>query len=389
VAVAEARTDDRQGRSRSSLAPTGWRASWRGLTTVLGFAFRADPGLFISLFGVELAFGGMALLATYAIKLLTDAALAGSPDGLLVAVGAIAGGRTVQQLCGHQYVNMSIKLEERAQLLLDRRMMALVGGAAGLEHFERPEYMDELTLLRDSRRQLGQVPNAIVLNLRVLIQLVGGSILLASLHPLLLLLPVCGVPSLLLGRRATTNERLVQEADTERRRTLRQLFERATSAPAGKELRLFGLADELIGRHHRISGEILHDVARAQWQGAALRLAGTVCFTVGFTGAVALVLWRAINGLATAGDVALAVTLARQMNDGVADAVNRAGYAQRVLEAARRYLWLAAFGAAEERRPVGPGPVPVPAALTHGITLENVCFQYPGTEAATCRVVQS
>jgi hypothetical protein len=48
------------------------------------------------------------------------------------------------------------------------------------------------------------------------------------------------------GRRATPIAQRAQEANTERTRTIRQLFDRATEADAGKELRLFGLAGELI-----------------------------------------------------------------------------------------------------------------------------------------------
>src|SRR5919108_6012851 len=119
------------GKPQASLSPTGWRATWRGFTTTMGFAFRADPALFAFLFTVELVGGLLGLFATYSLKLLTDAALAGSAGGVVFAVGGLAAARAVQSLCGHQYVNSSIKVEEKAQVLLDQHLMALTGGVPG------------------------------------------------------------------------------------------------------------------------------------------------------------------------------------------------------------------------------------------------------------------
>ncbi len=372
---------------RPSLAPTGRAASWRGFRTTMGFAFRADPRLVITQFGLETLNSVLVVFVAYAVKLLVNAALARSVGGALFAAGAIAASDAVQRLSGQQLLTSSIKLQEKTALLLDQRLMALTGAAPGLEHHERPDYVDELTLLRDDRRYLGQVAYAAALNLRVAIQLIGQAVLLASLHPLLLLLPLSGLPSLLLSRRGRDLLVRFQEANTERARTIRHLFECATNADAGKEVRAFGLAAELIGRHRRLSEGEIRDRDRAEWQGVALDAVGQVCFAAGYVGAIALVLWRALRGQATAGDVALIAILAGQVNANVAQALQQSLFLQSPLRLTRRYLWLADYGEAALARARGPSPAPTPDRLEHGITLRDISFRYPGTEADVLRDV--
>lgn len=363
------------------MAPGGWRALLRGFVTTMAFSWRADPLMFSVLLTAEVLRAVVELLAAYAFKLLTDGAANGDTTGALVAVGLIAGGRAITGLLGRLYVNHSIKLEEKAQALIDQRVMVLVGALPGIEHHERPDYVRELALLRDNRYLLGQMANATVLNVRFVIPLVGGTLLLASLDPVLLLLPLFGLPSLLLGNKANRSFERMDEANAERIRTLSHIFERSTRAESGKELRLFGLGNELVSRHRSLSAELMRQVDRAVWQELVLRQIGSFVFASGYVAAVALVLWRAFEGQATAGDVVLAATLASQMNGSVSMAVNYGNYLHRALQATARFLWLRDY-AAEVSRRYGPAQIePVPTRLARGITLENVSFTYPGTDA--------
>ncbi|HEY7293906.1 MAG TPA: ABC transporter ATP-binding protein [Dehalococcoidia bacterium] len=353
----------------------------RGFWTALGVSFQADPTLFVVVFGLETAIAVMGLLGTYAVKGLTNAALAGSIRGVLVAAGGIALAGLVQRFGTQLSLNATAKVQEKAQLLLDQHLMALAGGVPGIEHHERPDYADQMALLRNERRALGQVSLAAVWNVKVAVQFVGQAVLLATLHPLLLLLPLCGVPSLLVGTRVTALVQRFHEANTERTRTIGHLFGCATSAAAGKELRVFGLAGELIARHRRLSNAGLRDQDRVEWQAVALGAAGDLCFAAGYVAAIAFVLWRAFRGLATAGDVALAATLAAQVNGNVAEAVGRVRFTQGVLRAAKRYQWLAGYGeeaVRQIRETRETQPAPVPEHLTSGISLKDITFRYPG-----------
>jgi ATP-binding cassette, subfamily B, bacterial len=351
------------------------RVAARGFWSALALSFRADPPLFVGIFALETAIAVTALLGTYAVKGLTDSALAGSVGGVVVASGAIALAGVAQRFGTQVNLVWDAKVQEKAQVLLDEHLMALVGGVPGIEHHERPDYADELALLRDARRDLAQTSLAAQWNLKVAVQLVGQAVLLTTLHPLLLLLPLCGAPSLLLGARANAILQRFHEANVQRARTIDHLFACATSATAGKELRVFGLAGELLARHRRLSREAVRGQDRAEWQALALGAAGDLCFAGGYVAAIGFVLWRAFRGLAGPGDVALAVTLAAQVNGNVAEAVSRVRFTQGVLRAARRYRWLADYGAAAQRRAREGVDAPVPDRLTHGLTFEGVTFR--------------
>jgi ATP-binding cassette subfamily B protein len=142
-----------------------------------------------------------------------------------------------------------------------------------------------------------------------------------------------------------------------------------------------------MARHGRLSRAALRDQDRAEWQGVALGVSGDLCFAAGYVAAIGLVLWRALGGLATAGDVALAVAVAAQVNGSVADAVHRGRFTQEVLRLARRYLWLADYGEAALRRAGELPRAPVPSRLERGITFEGVTFSYPGTHGEVLRDV--
>jgi len=369
----------------AGLSPASSRAPWRGFWTALALSFRAAPTLFVGIFALETVGSVLGLLGTYAVKALTDSVLAGSMGGVLFAAGGITLAGVVQRFGTQLSLVGMLRVEEKAQLLLDAQLMALTGGMPGLEHHERPDYAGELALLRNARRDLGNVPLAAVWNLKVVVQFVGQAALLTSLHPVLLLLPLCGVPSLLLATRANALLQRFQEANAERARTIGHLFDCATSATAGKELRVFGLAGELISRHQRLSRNTLRDHDRADWQVVALGAAGDLCFAAGYIAAIGFVVWRAFHGLATAGDVALAAALGAQVNGNVAEAARRARFTQSVLRAVRRYLWLSDYGEAALRRVREVRSAPVPGHLTGGITLESVTFAYPGTYAPILR----
>ncbi len=364
--------------NRTRLSPRGWRASLRGILTTLGFGLRADPTLFVFLFSVDTISALLGLVATYATKLLVDAATTGDTSNVLLAAAAIHGALAIQGLCGHQYVNTTVKLEEKTQLLLDQRLMAVVGGVPGIEHLERPEYVDELALLRDSRQLLGQVANALVLNLRITIQLIGGTLLLASLHPVLSLLPIFAVPSLIVGRRTADRIGRVQQSNVGRDRIVRALFECATKARSGKELRLFGLTGELIERSRCLSTQSTHEYDRAEGLAVRLGLLGAFSFAAGQIGAVGIVLARAFAGQATPGDVVLALTLTSQVNTQLAAAVRMANYLHRAAAATTRYLWLDDYATAAIAGLGTHGPPP--ERLKHGLTLREVSFSYPGTD---------
>src|SRR5438067_8652373 len=69
--------------------------------------------------------------------------------------------------------------------------------------------------------------------------------LLASIHPALILLAVFALPTVLTSSWRPVVERAAQERGAVHQRLARHLFDTATTAPAGKEVRLTGIGDRL------------------------------------------------------------------------------------------------------------------------------------------------
>jgi ATP-binding cassette subfamily B protein len=375
--------------ARLAGASTGWRALWRGFRTLMVLGLEASPPLFVYVFAVETANSVLGLLSTYTIKFVVDAAVAADPRGVLLAAGAVTATRAAQLWCGHQYVNATTAVQERLGLLIDQKVLAITGGAPGLEHEERPDYADQVALINRDRWLIGGLANSILLNLRNVLQVGGSALILGQLHPLLALLPLFGLPLFLASKRANELRERLKERLAEQDRMARHLFERATAIDAGKELRVFGLAGELIRRHRALAEDALRQGRRVEWQGAALNVAGDVCFAAGYVAALALVLWRAVNGLVSVGEVVLATMLAAQLNWHVAAAVRMATYFLGALRATSRYLWLVEYEHETRSRWASPAPAPVPARLVEGITLDAVSFRYPGTEQEILRGVSA
>jgi ATP-binding cassette subfamily B protein len=353
------------------------RANLRSFRVLMGMSFGAAPWratLFL-LSGVVMALlgPGYALSA----KLMVDAVQSGSLDRAYVAAAILAGLCALGMINTLYYVDLLFTVAEKTGLAIDRRLMRLMAGISGIEHHERPEYIDRLDLLREERARLAWMTNALAGMVRVAVQLVAGGILLARISPVLLLLPLAGVVSFVLGRRAQELEFRSIEQTLQAERLRRHLFEVATNAAAGKEIRVFGLSRWLIDRHHAASGEVNTQRDRASRAGALLQAVDGLVSGAAYIGAIGLVLMRAVDGSATAGDVVLTVGLAASMNALVTIAVMYGTSFLRVLQTAQRFLWLDDYAARMTVR--WATPAAVPERLHDGIELRDVVFRYPDT----------
>src|SRR5205823_14564038 len=93
-------------------------------------------------------------------------------------------------------------------------------------------------------------------------QVVSVFALLASVHPLLLLLPLSGIPAVwatLAGQRAVV---ALRESQAERTRRIRHLQKLTTDVASAKEIRIYGLSDALIQRRREVFDELEHAQVR-------------------------------------------------------------------------------------------------------------------------------
>lgn len=351
----------------------------------MAFGLRAAPWQAVVFLVSAFIMSLEGLVVPVGLKLLADAAVALDLRAGLVAAFIIAATAGLAVVNLQFYVTLIFTVVERAGALIDKRLMELTTGIAGLEHHERPAYLDEMAILRERRGSLAWMTNAAGQVIQIVVQLVGSAILLAGLHPLLLLLPLFGAGSTLAERRGLAIKRRTDQITAERVRLREQIFGIATSAEAGKEVRIFGLRDELFTRHRAVYEAQMRDRERGDWQIMGLQTAGSLLFAVGYIGAIALVLVRAIQGLATPGDVLLAISLASQTHGVLSQVIAYGSGLVWSLSVARRYLWLEDY--AQRKQEVIGELAPVPARLTQGITVQDLTFRYPGTEALVLRDV--
>jgi len=359
---------------------TGSSRQWlRAYRVLVGFSFGSAPreaALFL-LCAVVMALQVPA--AAFGAKLLVDGVLARDVRAALAATALLALLAGMGLLNTLYYLDFLFAVAEKTGAAVNRRLIALMAGIPGLAHHERPEYLNELDLLREERGRLAWMTNATAGIIRVVVGLAVSLVLLARLDPLLLLLPLLGIGSFLAGRRARDLQQRAAEETTEAERLRRHLFELATSADAGKELRVFGLVPELLRRHHAVAEAVARPRDRAEWQSAGLEACGAVLFGLGYAGAIGLALLHALEGRLTPGDVVLTVGLAAGLNGVVQVAVGYGTSFLHVLRVARRFLWLEDYAAVARRDPARPAPVP--ARLERGIELEDLSFRYPDSDA--------
>lgn len=147
-----------------------------------------------------------------------------------------------------------------------------------LEHFERPEYLDRLELLRQSPGAVGRALGAAVSNLSGMVQLAVTVTLLGWVDPVLVLLPLFAVPSLLGSLAARRRLAAAEEATAEQHRLAEHLLDLAVHPGLGKELRVCGIERELMARHRTARAIVTRQRDSAEWKGAALVAGGWALF---------------------------------------------------------------------------------------------------------------
>ena len=316
-------------------------------------------------------------LMALSMKWLTNAALAGDTAGAGIAGFAVAACVIGVLTLGHFAHIAYFELSEINTLTAQLRLIDLANGSAGIEHQERAEIADRLTVLEQEIQQIQDGFYAVLAlsSLAVAIGLTG--LLLAMVNPILLLLPLVALPPLVTGRRAQLLIDRSREETAQDTRLALHLFRLAATAGPAKELRVFRLQSEIKRRHAELWERTTRRLWRAQVKATALRAAGQLVFAGGYVAGVLLVVNDAIAGHRSVGDVVLAITLAAQVNQQVAAAVQLLHDLQRIARAYARLEWLEKYIADREPRVADQ---PVPERLRDGIRFQDVAFRYPGTD---------
>ncbi len=340
-------------------------------------AFEADrlrAGVALTLTAVDPA---ATVLGAMSLRNLVDALAAQDTTAATVAAGLIGLCAAASVTASWGSFTVNTVLREKVGELMDRRVMTLTMSIPTIEHHERPEYLDQIELLRAQRAQLSSSVQAAATSIGTALRLAGMVGLLATIAPVLALLPVFGVPSLWAAGRAERRRQQALGDTAERARLARHLFETGTNASSAKEVRVFGLRGTLVKRHSDLWNEIDQTQDRAARATAYLSVSAWIVFAVGFAGSIGLVAFGARNGPNSVGDLVVAVTLASRVNQQVSAVANMTTWFVGGLASIQRFMWLADY--ASLRSAPTDGETPTPNRLAIGIEFDNVSFRYPGT----------
>ncbi|MEK9522528.1 ABC transporter ATP-binding protein/permease [Streptomyces venezuelae] len=357
---------------------------WLGGLALRAGGRRLGVAVLLLLLG-HLATPGTAL----ALRALTDEALAGHGGAALAAALATAGLLLAELMLGH-FAHLSyFEVGETMESRLHRELAEVSNGVPGLAHADRPEFADTVTLVRDELPGTRAALEALLTFLGLAVQAAVTTVLLGSVDPYLLLLPLAAAVPVLLGRRAEALTDAAREATAARLRYGHHLLGLATTARSVTELRLLGGGSEVVREHAASWQETSRVLSRAEAKAAALRALGQLWFAAAYGGAVLLVVARAADGTAGLGDVVLVIALAVQVATQVSGAVAQSGLLRGAGRTARRLDRLHAWSRASGPPPTAtfkpPASAPAPTAgapgrLDQGIRLEGVGFRYPGAD---------
>ncbi|GAA4602976.1 ABC transporter ATP-binding protein [Actinoallomurus liliacearum] len=345
------------------------------LTTLIGTAWRAAPMTLLWAFAAATA--GAVASATFPLGFhyMVDGALAHRSDEITFGVAVVAILFTVATTLTTLSVTGNWTLTDRLNLFVSERVALLLSTAPRLEHFERKELLSEVDQLRDDRRSLAAAPRQLLRAWQVAIR--GGVImlLLATVYPPVMLVPLFGLIPALADRRAGRVQARAGDELAPVRRLIGDLFTLATTAETAKELRTYGVTDALAARHAALTEDARRRDVRGAIRGAAWEALGWTGYAVAFVGVIIVLVLRAAHGHTSPGQVVMAVSLMRRAQRQIAGASDTAGSLATAVRTARRLVWLEDYVEKETRMPAA---APVPDRLRTGLRLEGVGFRYAG-----------
>ncbi|GAB2640041.1 ATP-binding cassette domain-containing protein [Nocardia goodfellowii] len=346
---------------------------------VLGISWRHARALTSTVFATEIglvaANVGIALTMRTAVNNLVAHQTASAVIAAVVAASACTLVFVLNRM--HGLVGLFLVVET-VSVVIEDRLMHDIAKLETLEHLESSEYLDRITVLRGAPRRIVGGMWAAVRTCFTILQLVLTLLLLGTVSPWLLVLLLLAVAPLWCDRKGRELESRAETDTAEAFRLQQHLFDIATDAGAGKEIRTSRAGYVVAQLQAAAMREVTAGRYAARVRAAGLRALGWIVFVVGFTVSLGVVAHLAKSDAATAGDVVLVVTLTVALQQTVQAAVGQLTMTMNASVFLEPYLWLRSYLAAE--RKAHSSDQPPPKRLRSGIRFEGVSFTYCGSE---------
>ena len=359
---------------KTPAGPSGMPAALPSMWRALKRAREAEPLLLGVSFSLALlAALPDALLALW-LALLADGLLGakrGQVTAAAIGLGASAAATWFLRIISDRTQR---RFRERVTIALEAHVARLQASVATIEHHERQEYVDRLSMLRNQVFVLDHMYWSLFTTCGWILRLIVTMALLISVHPALALLAVFALPTVFTSTWRPEIERKADERGAWANRLSRHLFDVATTAPPGKEVRVTRIGGNLITRRREAWEHWYGPVAAARRSSALWHTFSWAFFGAGYVAAVVLVTTVL---KAPPGSVLLVLAAGARLSAYVGATVGEIGFLRGFwLDGSKRLAWLEDYAASLEQDAVAPAP----QCLEQGIRLEHVSFAYPGTE---------
>jgi ATP-binding cassette subfamily B protein len=350
--------------------PPAISSMWR----LCKLGYQHEPGLLLAAFLlVLLAALPDALLALW-LKMLGQGVLEHRNE--LVYTAAILIGLSAAATWFLRTVSTRVQrgFRDKVTIALESHVARLQASVATIAHQERPDYLDRLSVLRNQVFVLDHMYMSVFSTCGWILRLAVTVALLMSVHPALALLALFAVPTVAASTWRPAVERAAQERGAPFSRLARHLFNMATTATPGKEVRLTGIGPRLATQRREAWERWYGPVSEARWGTAVWHTAAWALFGGAYVGAVVFV---AMSLKSSVGNVLLVLAAGSRLSAYIGATVGEIGFLRGIwMDGSRRLAWLEDYAAAI----IASADLPVPARLARGIRFEHVSFAYPGTE---------
>ncbi len=292
---------------------------------------------------------------------------------LVVVQAANSQARTFAEHILHARINLGINSQIiRKALELD------------LSHFENAEYYDKLQNARREAdwRSLQIVDGGFYLAQNVITLLSFGALLLRFSPWLALILFVATIPAFIAqSRYAELNFRVLSWRAPEARK-LNYLEYLLTDYDSVKEVKLFNLGEPLLKRYADLFWKFLKEDQDIAAKRSLTSLGWGLVATLSYYSAYAWIVWRAVGGQITLGDMTLYLSISRSsqgMFQAVLSGMND------LYENGLFMSNLFAFLSLTPQMETASNPKPLPIHILHGIEFRDVSFKYAGRDEWTLR----
>lgn len=357
--------------------PPAVSSMWR--LCLLGY--RYEPALMGVSFVLALASAVPDALLALWFKLLGEGLLQDDSALLWFAVFALAVSAVATWLLQTVSSRIQRRFRDKVTIALESHVARLQAGIATIAHQERPQYLDRLSVLRDETYTLDHMYLSVFSTAGWIVRLAVTVVLLGTVNPVLVTLVLFALPTVAATSWRPAVERTTQERGAQSARLAAHLYQIATSASPGKEVRVLGIGPALADRRRAAWERWYGPLAAARTRSAVWYTAGWAIFAFGYVGAVVLV---ATGPRASAAGAILVLTAGARLSSYLGATVGEIGFLRGTwMDGAQRLAWLEDYAS----RVATAADQPAPDSITSGIRFSGVTFSYPGADRPALRDV--